>query len=241
MKTKERRKWFAGGVCTSTAMLHGKVVVITGANTGIGKETARELARRGARVIMACRDTAKGEAAACEIRTETGNQEVIVKEMDLSNSKSIRKFAENFLKEEKKLHILINNAGAMMGHYTKTADGFEMHIGVNHLGTGVTANALHPGAVLSELGRQSYLVSILQAAIPFVFKTSKEGAQTTVYCAVAEELTSVSGEYFSDCKPAWVAPQGRDENSAKKLWQISCELLGIQWDSRVCSEQSLTT
>ncbi|XP_008115179.1 retinol dehydrogenase 12 [Anolis carolinensis] len=293
------RKWFAGGVCTSTAMLHGKVAVITGANTGIGKETARELARRGARVIIACRNTEKGEAAAHEIQRETGNQQVIVKKLDLSDTKSIRTFAENLLKEEDKLHILINNAGVMFCPYSKTADGFEMQFGVNHLGhflltfllldrlkesaparivnvsslahilgkiyfqdlqgekcysaqfayfqsklanilftrelagrlqgTGVTVNALHPGAVLSELGRHSYVAKFLQRVFNFMWKTVEEGAQTTVHCAVAEELESVTGEYFSDCKPAWVAPQGLDENTAKKLWKVSCELLGIQW------------
>uniref|UniRef100_A0A674GGF2 Retinol dehydrogenase 11 n=1 Tax=Taeniopygia guttata TaxID=59729 RepID=A0A674GGF2_TAEGU len=128
------RRYVAGGRCKSTARLEGKVVIITGANTGIGKETARDLAKRGARVIIACRDTAKAEAAANEIRAETGNQQVIVKKLDLADTKSIREFAERFLAEEKELHILINNAGVMLCPYSKTADGFEMHLGVNHLG-----------------------------------------------------------------------------------------------------------
>ncbi|TRZ26233.1 hypothetical protein HGM15179_000845 [Zosterops borbonicus] len=128
------RRYVAGGRCQSAARLEGKVVIITGANTGIGKETARDLAQRGARVIIACRDIAKAEAAASEIRAETGNQQVIVKKLDLADTKSIREFAENFLAEEKKLHVLINNAGVMLCPYSKTADGFEMHLGVNHLG-----------------------------------------------------------------------------------------------------------
>uniref|UniRef100_A0A803WE26 Retinol dehydrogenase 12 n=1 Tax=Ficedula albicollis TaxID=59894 RepID=A0A803WE26_FICAL len=128
------RRYVAGGRCKSTARLEGKVVIITGANTGIGKETARDLAQRGARVIIACRDIAKAEAAASEIRAETGNQQVIVKKLDLADTKSIREFAEKFLAEEKELHILINNAGVMLCPYSKTADGFEMHLGVNHLG-----------------------------------------------------------------------------------------------------------
>ncbi|NXW26385.1 RDH12 dehydrogenase, partial [Phaetusa simplex] len=298
------RRYVAGGQCKSTARLEGKVAIITGANTGIGKETARDLARRG-KVIVACRDIAKAEAAASEIRAETGNQQVIVKKLDLADTKSIREFAEKFLAEEKELHILINNAGVMLCPYSKTADGFEMHLGVNHLGhflltfllleclkrsaparivnvsslahhggrirfhdlhgeksynrglaychsklanvlftrelarrlqgksqrrVEFTANALHPGSVHSELVRHSFVMTCLWNIFSFFLKTPQEGAQTSVYCAVAEELDSVTGQYFSDCQPAYVSPWGRDDETAKKLWSVSCELLGIQWD-----------
>uniref|UniRef100_A0A4W6FEV2 Retinol dehydrogenase 12 n=1 Tax=Lates calcarifer TaxID=8187 RepID=A0A4W6FEV2_LATCA len=128
------RKYAAGGVCTSTARLDGKTVLITGANTGIGKETARDLAMRGAWVIMACRDVEKGEEAAASIRAEYPKAQVEVRELDLADTCSIRAFAQKFLREVNNLHILINNAGVMMCPYTKTTDGFEMHIGVNHLG-----------------------------------------------------------------------------------------------------------
>ncbi|XP_054825927.1 retinol dehydrogenase 12 isoform X2 [Eublepharis macularius] len=284
------RKYIAGGVCKSTVKLIGKVAVITGANTGIGKETAKDLAQRGARVILACRDMAKGEAAACEIQTTTGNQHVIAKKLDLADSKSIREFAENFLRDEKELHILINNAGVMMCPYSKTADGFEIQLGINHFerlkqsapariinvsslahragkirfhdlqseksynrglaycqsklanilftrelakrlqGTGVTVNALHPGSVRTELTRHITIINSLWSMIHFFLKTPQEGAQTSVYCAVAEELQSVSGKYFSDCKPAYVSAEGRNEETAIQLWKVSCELLGITWD-----------
>ncbi|XP_059811457.1 retinol dehydrogenase 12 isoform X2 [Hypanus sabinus] len=128
------RRCAAGGVCTSNARLDGKTVVITGANTGIGKETARDLAQRGARVILACRDLTKAEAAAQDIREDTGSKQVIVRELDLANTRSIYQFAENIIKEEKVLNILINNAGVMMCPFMKTSDGFEMQFGVNHLG-----------------------------------------------------------------------------------------------------------
>ncbi|XP_062851777.1 retinol dehydrogenase 12 isoform X2 [Trichomycterus rosablanca] len=128
------RKYSAGGVCLSTSHLDGKTVLITGANTGIGKETALDLAARGARVIMACRDVEKGEEAAAEIRARVGGAEVEVRELDLADTYSIRAFAQRFLLEVSHLHILINNAGVMMCPYMKTADGFEMHLGVNHLG-----------------------------------------------------------------------------------------------------------
>ncbi|XP_043930002.1 retinol dehydrogenase 12-like isoform X2 [Protopterus annectens] len=128
------RKFAAGGVCVSTARLDGKTVIITGANTGIGKETARDLAKRGARIIIACRDVIKGEIAAQEVIAETGNKQVIVRKLDLADSSSVKQFAEKILKEEQHLHILINNAGVMMCPYSKTVDGFEMQFGVNHLG-----------------------------------------------------------------------------------------------------------
>ncbi|XP_036935758.1 retinol dehydrogenase 12, like [Acanthopagrus latus] len=118
---------------SSTAKLDGKTVVITGANTGIGKETALDLAKRGAKIIMGCRDMEKAEAAVKEIIEGSANQNVSCLKLDLSDSKSIREFAEAINKEPK-LDILINNAGVMVCPYGKTADGFEMQIGVNHFG-----------------------------------------------------------------------------------------------------------
>uniref|UniRef100_A0A4W6FEN9 Retinol dehydrogenase 12 n=1 Tax=Lates calcarifer TaxID=8187 RepID=A0A4W6FEN9_LATCA len=88
----------------------------------------------GAWVIMACRDVEKGEEAAASIRAEYPKAQVEVRELDLADTCSIRAFAQKFLREVNNLHILINNAGVMMCPYTKTTDGFEMHIGVNHLG-----------------------------------------------------------------------------------------------------------
>ncbi|XP_072514840.1 dehydrogenase/reductase SDR family member 13 [Salminus brasiliensis] len=118
--------------CKSPVKLHGKTVVITGANTGIGKSTAMDLAKRGARVILACRDQQRAEAAVSDIKKESGNNEVLYMHLDLANLQSVRSFAENFLKAESRLDILINNAGLVMRG--KTKDGFGMIFGVNHLG-----------------------------------------------------------------------------------------------------------
>ncbi|XP_077999403.1 retinol dehydrogenase 13-like [Glandiceps talaboti] len=136
------RRWIGGGVCTSEAKLTGKTVIITGANTGIGKETARDLARRGARVILACRDILKGERAASEIIKETGNEQVVVKQLDLANLMSVRKFAKIINDKEDHLEILINNAGIMACPHWTTDDGFEMQFGVNHLGHFLLTNLL---------------------------------------------------------------------------------------------------
>ncbi|XP_026219677.1 retinol dehydrogenase 12, like [Anabas testudineus] len=119
---------------SSATRLDDKTVLITGANTGIGKETAIDLAKRGAKVIMACRDMEKAQAAVKEVIESSGNENVLCMKLDLADGKSIREFAEAINKGEPKLDILINNAGVMVCPYGKTADGFELQIGVNHMG-----------------------------------------------------------------------------------------------------------
>ncbi|XP_070835943.1 dehydrogenase/reductase SDR family member 13-like [Chaetodon trifascialis] len=118
--------------CQSSAKLDGKTAIVTGANTGIGKTTAMDLARRGARVIMACRDRRRAEAAIQEIVQETGNGQVIFMQLDLASLQSVRSFAEDFLRSESRLDLLINNAGLVNSGTTE--DGFGMIFGVNHLG-----------------------------------------------------------------------------------------------------------
>ena len=114
--------------------LSGKVTIITGANSGIGYDTARELAKKNATVIMACRNTEKGEAAAHSIVNEYPQAMVIVKQLDLSDLASVNSFAQEFHSEYDRLDMLINNAGVMAIPYEKTADGFERQFGTNHLG-----------------------------------------------------------------------------------------------------------
>jgi NAD(P)-dependent dehydrogenase (short-subunit alcohol dehydrogenase family) len=113
----------------------GRTVIITGANSGLGAVTARELARTGAAVIMAVRTPSKGEAAA---RQMTGNIEV--RQLDLQDLSSVRRFADGV----DKVDILINNAGIMATPYAVTADGFESQIGTNHLGHFALTNLLLP-------------------------------------------------------------------------------------------------
>uniref|UniRef100_A0A667ZXR5 Si:dkey-23o4.6 n=1 Tax=Myripristis murdjan TaxID=586833 RepID=A0A667ZXR5_9TELE len=138
------RRWIAGGVCRCPVRLDGKTVLITGANTGIGKETSRDLARRGARVVMACRDLTRAERAAEEIRRSTGNGNVVIRHLDLASLYSVRQFAKDFLASEERLDILINNAGVMMCPRWMTEDGFETQLAVNHLGHFLLTNLLLP-------------------------------------------------------------------------------------------------
>ncbi|KAK3094164.1 hypothetical protein FSP39_024873 [Pinctada imbricata] len=292
------KKYLAGGVCRSKARLDGKTVIVTGSNTGIGKETVRDLAKRGARIIMACRDMKRTEPAAEELRTDTGNKNIVVRKLDLASLKSVRSFAEEILKTESRIDILINNAGVMYCPYSKTADGFEMQFGTNHLGpflltnllldrikdsaparivnvssighslanpldlenlnsekgydpyeayhrskllnilftrelsrrlkgSGVTANSLHPGFVNTDLPRHfnKFLNFVMQPFMWLSLKDSRAGAQTSIYCAVAEELVGVSGKYFSDCAVKEEVKQARDDQLAKRLWEMSEEMV----------------
>ncbi|XP_029527874.1 dehydrogenase/reductase SDR family member 13-like [Oncorhynchus nerka] len=114
------------------AAMAGKTVIVTGGNTGIGKATALELARRGARVIMACRNQEKAELAISDIKRETGSTDVVYMQLDLGSLQAVRSFTETFLKTEARLDLLINNAGLVADG--RTADGFGIEFGVNHLG-----------------------------------------------------------------------------------------------------------
>lgn len=112
----------------------GKTVIVTGANSGIGFEAAKVLAQRGAVVIMACRSLEKGKLAMEQILEEDPRAKVILKSLDLADLSSVRQFSEDYLAAHDRLDILINNAGVMATPYSKTADGFEMQFGTNHLG-----------------------------------------------------------------------------------------------------------
>ncbi|MDH6627607.1 NAD(P)-dependent dehydrogenase (short-subunit alcohol dehydrogenase family) [Streptomyces sp. LBL] len=110
----------------------GRVAVVTGANSGIGYVTARELARRGARVVLACRSEARGAEAVGRLAAEVPGAEAEVIRLDLADLASVRQFAEAFSYD--RLDLLVNNAGVMALPYGTTADGFETQFGVNHLG-----------------------------------------------------------------------------------------------------------
>ncbi|CAF0995457.1 unnamed protein product [Brachionus calyciflorus] len=295
-----RKYYFSGGRCTSKVGLDGKTVIITGANTGIGRETALDMARRGARVILACRDLDKALQTADDIRKESGNGNVFVEILDLASFESIRKFSSKINSQEDRIDILINNAGIMMCPKWKTKDGYEMQFGVNHLGhflltnllldkikqsgpsriinvssrahekgkmnwddlnsensyepqeayrqsklcnvlftrelakrlegTNVSTHSLHPGVVRTELGRYfgetygfkaSIFKFLFYPIAMWFFKTPVEGAQTTIYCAVEENMSGLNGAYFSDCKPKQLLSHALNDNDARKLWYLS--------------------
>lgn len=292
--------YFTLGVCRSTASMKGRTVIITGANSGIGKETARDLARRGAKVIMACRNMETAHKARDEIVQSTGNQEVVVKKLDLSSLKSIRDFADDINHTVTKLNVLVHNAGIahMFGSKT-TEDGLEMTMATNHFGpfllthlligllkrsapsrivivgselyrlaylnlnnlnpvdgfpaylyyvskyanivfaqelarrlegSGVTVNCLHPGMIDSGIWRDvPFPLNLpLKILIKGFFKSPVEGAQTTIYLSVSEDVEGISGKYFIDCKEYFLSCGAKDPATAKKMWELSEKFVGLK-------------
>ncbi|RDD37269.1 Retinol dehydrogenase 11 [Trichoplax sp. H2] len=288
--------------------LDGKTVIITGANTGIGKEAAIDLARRGARVICACRSKSRGEAAVEDIKNISGNNNVVLKMLDLGSLNSIRQFAKDINAKEERLDVLINNAGLAGPFYRDTTeDGFERMMGVNHLGhflltnllldllkksqpsrivvvtseahrtlvsemnledlmsekshsgtsgyghsklanilfslelskrlkdTSITINSLHPGAVMTDLGRHiedylhlpPFLLEALRWTLSIFVRDARQGAQTIICLAVDKSLQSVSGKYFADCEISRESAAARNETAAKLLWDISEKLVNL--------------
>lgn len=290
--------------------LGGRVALVTGGSSGLGQETARALAEKGAHVILTARDVPKGEAVAAGIRSSTGNPRIEIEELELGSLASIRAFARRVLLRHDRLHIFVNNAGVMACPYAKTADGFEMQFGTNHLGHflmtcllapalsagapsriisvssrghhlspvffddlhferrpydkwlsygqaktanvlfavalehrlgahGVHANALHPGAIMTELGRHLQREDIrlmLARNQGMQFKSVEAGAATSVFTATAPELAGRGGLYLEDCHVASVneAPDALDgvksyaldPENAERLWAVSEQLVG---------------
>lgn len=124
-----------------TVGMNGKVCMVTGANSGIGKETALGLAELGATVVMVCRNPSRGEATMVEIKEKTGNDLVDLMIADLSSQQSIRQLAANF-KKKYPLHVLINNAGVFLTKRSLIVDGIETTFAVNHLAYILLTNLL---------------------------------------------------------------------------------------------------
>jgi NAD(P)-dependent dehydrogenase (short-subunit alcohol dehydrogenase family) len=142
----------------------GRTAVVTGANSGIGYVTARELAGRGARVVLACRNVARGAEAADRLAIEVPGAEPEFVRLDLGDLASVREFAATYEREHDRLDLLINNAGVMALPYGRTADGFETQFGVNHLGHFALTGLLLP-ALLGTPGARVVTVSSTMHAV----------------------------------------------------------------------------
>ncbi|MGH2729755.1 MAG: oxidoreductase [Actinomycetota bacterium] len=140
-------KWTARDIPDLT----GRVAVVTGANSGLGWETSLQLARHGARVVLACRDETRGQEALGRIAAQVPDASLELALLDLSDLASVRKFADASLAERHRLDVLVNNAGIMaLPERRTTADGFEMQFGVNHLGHFALTGLLLPVLLTSS-------------------------------------------------------------------------------------------
>jgi NAD(P)-dependent dehydrogenase (short-subunit alcohol dehydrogenase family) len=278
--------------------MHGKVCLVTGATSGIGLVTARELAARGARVVLVGRDAARCEAAVAQIREQTGNPEVEALLADLSSRQQVRDLAGRFREKHARLDVLVNNAGGIWMKRQLTADGLEMTVAVNHLayfllthllldplragapsrvvnvssraheratldfddlmgersyggwrqycrsklmnllftyelarrlgGTGVTANALHPGFVATRFASANgWKGGLIRLAARLFAIGPEKGARTVVYLASSPEVAGVSGRYFVRERAVPSSPASLDEAAQQRLWQLSLELAGL--------------
>lgn len=283
----------------SAGDLTGKVMLVTGATDGIGKVTILELARRGATVVGVGRNPEKCAAVEKEVRAVAVNPAVEFIVGDLSSQKDVRAVAETFLRDHRRLDVLVNNAGGIIYERKVSVDGIEMTWALNHLGyflltnllldvlkssapsrivsvssgahrfgkinfddlqstkgysswrvygqsklanilfsnelarrlegTGVTSNALHPGLVASRFGRSgnspmTTLVGWFQGAAAI---TPEQGAQTSIFLATSPEVEGVTGLYFEKCKPVKPSAAALDVETARRLWQVSEEMVGM--------------
>ena len=150
--------------------MHGKVCIVTGANTGLGFEVARGLLERGATVILGCRDLEKGEKARAALVESTGNSNAKLMMLDLSNVARTKNFVTKFEKEFPRLDVLVNNAGVWPRTRRKSVDGFELTFAVNHLGHFLLAELLRPMLEKSVPSRVVVLTSSLHFNVTFDFE-----------------------------------------------------------------------
>jgi NAD(P)-dependent dehydrogenase (short-subunit alcohol dehydrogenase family) len=279
--------------------MQGKVVLITGASSGIGRATAVDLARRGARVFLVGRTPEHCEAALAAVHA-VGRADCEMIQADLASLAGIRALAKQVLARTERLDVLLNNAGVVLVRRTTTPDGYETTFALNHLsyflltglllpllrksaparivsvashghrmgrldlddlqnerhystlrvyaqsktanilwncelarrieGSDITANCLHPGTVRSNLGQgNGPVLDALQRILTLFMKTPEKGAKTSIYLATSAEVEGVSGRYFVNCREKKPAPHATDPSTARRLWEISEELVGLRY------------
>jgi NAD(P)-dependent dehydrogenase (short-subunit alcohol dehydrogenase family) len=285
--------------------MQGKTILISGATNGIGKQSALELAKMGAQIVIIGRNKAKTEETLREIQSSSGNKDVHALIADLSSMAEVRRVADDFKKQYARLDVLLNNAGGFFSERQESVDGYEMTFALNHLsyfllthllldrlkanapsrivsvsseahmmsplnfddlqskqsygmagfrpygqsklmnvmftyelarrlaGTGVTANALHPGAVNTGFGKNNRgLMNVAMKIFTFFAIKVEDGAKTSVYLASSPEVEGVTGKYFDKCKQKQSSQVSYDEAAQKRLWEISEQLTGIASPAR---------
>ncbi|CAF0883454.1 unnamed protein product [Brachionus calyciflorus] len=149
--------------------LTGYEVIVTGASSGIGVETARAFAHAGARVVLAARDMSRLKSVADDIIKSSGNQKIEIEQLELNSIAKVNDFVKRYLSKNRPLNILVNNAAAMGQPLTYTSDGFELHFGTNHLGHFALTLGLIPALKLGHdlIGKKSRVISVSSMAHVF--------------------------------------------------------------------------
>jgi len=162
------RKWRSSkwGKCNINKLLEGEVIIVTGANSGLGAEAAKDFARRGATVIFACRNSSLTKKVIEDIKNSTGNNNLYYKHLDLASLDSVKNFVKDVASSFPKVNTLVCNAGVWfpMDRALKSHDGFEIHTGVNHLGHFLLTNLLLPKLIESAPSRVVVVSSALQSS-----------------------------------------------------------------------------
>lgn len=277
--------------------MQGKICLVTGATSGIGLVTARELALKGATVIVAGRSQEKAQSAVNQIRAETGSEQVDYVWADLSSHAEIREMAGEVQRRYSRLDVLVNNAGAYFLRRQESVDNYEMTFTTNHLsyflltdllldlikvsapariinvssnshynnpidfddlqnkaryrgmqpygrskfanvlftyelarriqGSGVTVNALHPGFVRTNMGKNnSWFARLIVPLVQLQGVTPEVGAETTIYLATSAEVNDGTGKYFIKKRAVDSDPATYDQAAAARLWEISAGMVG---------------
>lgn len=279
-------------------VMRGKLCMVTGATSGIGRVTAQVLAQAGAEVVVVGRNREKSEATVDRIKQQTGNPAVEYMLADLSSQTAIRQLAETFKRQHERLDVLVNNAGAFFLWRQESVDGIEMTFALNHLGyfllthllldmlkvsaparvinvssgshrgekinfnhfqgkrmysgfraygesklanilftyelarrvegTGVTVNAIHPGFVATNIGTNNgWIVRAIRPLMDLFAMSVEEGADTINYLAISKDVEEITGKYFIKRKAVSSSSISYDESLARRLWQVSMELIGL--------------
>jgi hypothetical protein len=233
----------------------GRTALITGASSGLGLSVCTVLAARGARVVLACRDTGKGQDAAGRIGAAVPGAAAEVVRLDLASLSSVREAAAQVRERHDRLDLLVNNAGLMMAPRAATADGFELHLGTNHLGhfaltgplldrllaaAGAQAASLaaHPGFARTALLR--HLPAGIQAGArlvgPLIAQDAQMGALPVLRAAT--DPAARGGQYYGPGglghltgypEPVTAARRARDGGVQARLWEESERLTGVSY------------
>ncbi|RZF33091.1 hypothetical protein LSTR_LSTR009820 [Laodelphax striatellus] len=234
--------------CSSTARqvlhgqdLNGKVAIVTGANCGIGFETARALALHGCLVIFACRSMERAQAAIDKIKQERSAAKCLAFELDLQSLASVKLFADQFKRRFKfanlKLDSLDENAlspssaswywGMMAYNNSKLCNVlFANELAERWKTKGICVYSLHPGNMVSSyISRNWWFYRVLFAFVRPFTKSLEQAASCSVYCATANELGGITGLYVNNCFPCKPSEAASNAELSGKLWTLSCDVI----------------